>query len=65
MPRQFSGCCGGRQSDSPECAPDVAKPAAVAGTDKPELALQYLLRQKRPTLACFMDLAPINRSCDG
>jgi hypothetical protein len=38
--------------------PDVAQPAAVAGTDKPELAMQYLLRQKRPTLACSRGLAP-------
>ncbi len=39
-------------------SPDVPKAAAVAGTDKPELAMQYLLRQKRPTLACFRGLAP-------
>ncbi|MDG1897645.1 MAG: hypothetical protein P8J37_22325 [Fuerstiella sp.] len=39
-------------------SPDFPKAAAVAGTDKPELALQYLLRQKRPALACFRGLAP-------
>ena len=37
---------------------DAAEPASVAGTDKPELALQYLMRQKRPLIATFRGLAP-------
>jgi ATP-dependent 26S proteasome regulatory subunit len=39
-------------------SPDAAEPASVAGTDKPELALQYLMRQKRPLIATFRGLAP-------
>ncbi|MCH2209993.1 MAG: AAA family ATPase [Fuerstiella sp.] len=31
--------------------------AAVSDTEKPELALEYLLRQKRPYLSCFRGLA--------
>ena len=37
---------------------DVDESAVVGGTDKPELALQYLLRQRRPSIGCFRGLAP-------
>ncbi len=39
-------------------SPDVAEPASVGGTDKPELALQYLLRNRRPSIAVMRGLAP-------
>ena len=39
-------------------SPDVPEPASVGGTDKPELALQYLLRNRRPSIAVFRGLAP-------
>ena len=39
-------------------SPDVPEPASVSGTEKPELAMQYLLRQRRPAVACFRGLAP-------
>lgn len=39
-------------------SPDVREPAAVAGTDKPELALRYLLRGRRSSIALMRGLAP-------
>lgn len=39
-------------------SPEVPEPTSVSGTDKPELALQYLMRQKRPLIATFRGLAP-------
>ena len=39
-------------------SPDVKEPAAVAGTDKPELALRYLLRGRRSSIALMRGLAP-------
>jgi ATP-dependent 26S proteasome regulatory subunit len=39
-------------------SPLTPEPAAVSGTEKPERALEHLLRQKRPLLACFRGLAP-------
>jgi len=36
----------------------IAEPASVGGTDKPELALQYLLRNRRPSIAVLRGLAP-------
>lgn len=39
-------------------APDVDQPAAVTGTSKPEHAMQYFLRQKRPAIACLRGAAP-------
>ncbi len=39
-------------------SPDVDGAASVTGTDKPELALQYLIRQQRPSIAVFRGLAP-------
>ena len=38
-------------------APDTAEPASVSGTEKPELALRYLLRQRRPLIGCCRGLA--------
>lgn len=37
---------------------EASEPAPVAGTDKPELALQYLIRQKRPLIATLRGMAP-------
>ncbi|APZ95329.1 ATP-dependent zinc metalloprotease FtsH [Fuerstiella marisgermanici] len=34
-------------------SPDVREPAAVSGTSKPELALQYFMRQKRSAICCL------------
>lgn len=39
-------------------SPVTPEPAAVSGTDKPERALEHLLRQKRPLIGCFRGLAP-------
>jgi ATP-dependent 26S proteasome regulatory subunit len=39
-------------------SPTTPEPASITATDKPERALQYVLRQKRPLLACFRGLAP-------
>ncbi len=39
-------------------SPDVREPAAVSGTGKPEHAMQYFLRQKRPAIACLRGSAP-------
>lgn len=39
-------------------SPLTSEPAAVSGTEKPERALEHLLRQKRPLLGCFRGLAP-------
>lgn len=39
-------------------SPLTPEPAVVSGTEKPERALEHLLRQKRPLLACFRGLAP-------
>jgi len=39
-------------------APLTPEPATVSGTEKPERALEHLLRQKRPLLGCFRGLAP-------
>lgn len=39
-------------------SPNVKEPAAVAGTDKPELALRYLLRGRRSSIALMRGLAP-------
>lgn len=39
-------------------SPDVKEPAAVSGTAKPEHALQYFLRQKRPAIHCLRGAAP-------
>lgn len=39
-------------------SPETSEPALVAGTDKPELALQYLMRQKRPLIATLRGMAP-------
>lgn len=36
----------------------AAQSAGVSGTQKPERALEHLLRQKRPLIACFRDIAP-------
>lgn len=42
-------------------SPEVPEPASVNGTDKPELAMQYLMRQKRPLIAVFRGLAPYTK----
>lgn len=39
-------------------SPDVAEPAAVTGTTKPENALQYFIRQQRPAICCMRGAAP-------
>ena len=39
-------------------SPSTREPGSVSGTDKPERALEYLLRQKRPLIGCFRGLAP-------
>ena len=39
-------------------SPDAAEPASVSGTDKPELALRYLLRGRRSSIALMRGLAP-------
>ncbi len=39
-------------------SPLTPEPASVSGTEKPERALEHLLRQKRPLLGCFRGLAP-------
>ncbi|MEZ6062810.1 MAG: AAA family ATPase [Planctomycetaceae bacterium] len=39
-------------------SPVTPEPAPIAGTEKPERALQHLLRQKRPLVGCFRGLAP-------
>lgn len=38
-------------------SPDVAEPAVVTGTEKPEHAIRYLTRQTRPLIAVFRGLA--------
>lgn len=38
-------------------SPDVAEPAVVTGTEKPEHALRFLIRQTRPMIAVFRGLA--------
>lgn len=38
-------------------SPDVPEPAAVTGTEKPEHAIRYLIRQTRPMIAVFRGLA--------
>lgn len=38
-------------------SPDVAEPAVVTGTEKPEHAIRYLIRQTRPLIAVFRGLA--------
>lgn len=43
-------------------SPDVPEPALVSGTDKPELAMQYLMRQKRPSIACFRGAAAFTKT---
>ncbi len=39
-------------------SPATPDPAPIAGTEKPERALQHLLRQKRPLIGCFRGIAP-------
>ena len=39
-------------------SPDAREPASVTGTNKPELAIQYLMRQRRPAIATLIGLAP-------
>ena len=39
-------------------SPLTPDPASVSGTEKPERALEHLLRQKRPIIGCFRGLAP-------
>ena len=39
-------------------SPEAREPAAVGGTDKPELALRYLLRNRRSSIAVMRGLAP-------
>lgn len=39
-------------------SPLTPDPAPVSGTEKPERALEHLLRQKRPIIGCFRGLAP-------
>jgi len=41
-------------------SPLAPEPATVSGTDKPERALEHLLRQKRPLIATFRGLAPFS-----
>ena len=38
-------------------SPDVTEPAVVTGTEKPEHAIQYLIRQNRPLIGVFRGLA--------
>lgn len=38
-------------------SPDVAEPAVVTGTEKPEHAIRYLIRQTRPLIGVFRGLA--------
>ncbi|MEQ9411522.1 MAG: AAA family ATPase [Fuerstiella sp.] len=39
-------------------APQTPQPATVSGTSKPEHAMQYFLRQKRPAICCLRGAAP-------